>query len=88
MNLFEAAGMEIPEVPTPDVLESEFDAEELAWFESAPVSILAAWHFDMLEYDDQVGRRSRRTRQLKAVIRKRKISDDELAAALPPFVCS
>jgi hypothetical protein len=86
MDLFEAAGVvaeKRPRTRTPDPYrDTEFGAEELEYFANAPVRELAAWHYDMLEADDDVGCRSRRTRQLAAIIKRRKISDQQLGEAL------
>lgn len=46
MNLFNAPGVAAPETAAlrPEALsEAEFNSEELAWFEAAPVDRLAAW---------------------------------------------
>lgn len=86
MDLFEAAGVSAEhhavERPGNSYRDAEFDAEELEWFTSAAtVGELATWYYDMLEGDDDMGCRSRRTRQLKAVIKARRLSDEQLAEA-------
>lgn len=64
---------------------TEWTSDELAEITEAPVQQLAALYYDMLEADDDFGCRSKRTRHLARIIRKRGISMEELRAALPPF---
>lgn len=62
-----------------------FDDEKLAWFDQAPVEKLAAWRYDMLDADDDMGCRSKASRQLERIIKQRGITDEQLIAARPPF---
>jgi hypothetical protein len=86
MDLFEAAGVSAEHhyIFAPDAYrDAEFDAEEIEWFTTAAtVRELSMWYHDMLECDDDMGRRSRRTRQLRAIIKRRGISDVALGEAL------
>jgi hypothetical protein len=79
MDLFEIAGVKAEhhpvERPGNPWRDAEFNAEEIEWFTSAAtVRELAMWYYDMLEADDDMDCRSRRTRQLRAIIRRRGIS--------------
>jgi hypothetical protein len=84
MDLFEIAGVKAEHRPSENAWrDAEFDAEEIEWFTStATVRDLAMWYYDMLEADDDFDCRSRRTRQLRAIIKGRGISDAALGEAL------
>jgi hypothetical protein len=79
MDLFERAGVKAEhhpvERPGNPWRDAEFGAEEIEWFTSAATdSQLTKWYYDMLEADSDAGCRSRRTRQLRAIIKRRGIS--------------
>lgn len=94
MDLFEAAGIPAdrhgrPRPPRPArPPDPVFDDSELAYFGQCPVGELATWYFDLREADSDRGRRSRMSRQLAAIIKRRGIADAELGPASEAYVRS